>query len=154
MGWVIFKSMAPMHCGQILPNDSLFVLTGDERRIPFAIAKVREYPNADLYIIGAGAQGRIDTIRPAIIESRSKSTYQNALAIRDIVRHRELNRIVVITTEDHINRANYLIRHELPNVEIISCPAPLSGMPAGKRLERWTIEYVKYLITMLGIKES
>ena len=143
-----------MHCGQILPNDSLFVLTGDERRIPFAIAKVREYPNADLYIIGAGAQGKIDVARPAIIESRSKSTYQNALAIRDIVRHRDLKRIVVITTEDHINRANYLIRHELPDVEIISCPATLTGMPAGKRLERWATEYIKYIITMFGIKEN
>jgi hypothetical protein len=30
----------------------------------------------------------------------------------------------------------------------------LAGMPVGKRLERWTTEYIKYIVTMIGIKES
>ena len=77
--------MAPRKCGEILANDSIFVLTGDERRIPFAMRKMREFPNADLYIIGVGApHGKIDVSRPAVIESKSKSTYQNALAIKKI----------------------------------------------------------------------
>ncbi len=151
---MIFKSLAPVQCGTILPNDSIFVLTGDERRIPFAMRKMREFPNADLYIIGAGAQGKIDVSRPAIIESESKSTYQNALAIKDIATRRGLDRLVVITTEDHMNRARYLIRSELPQTEIVACPATLYGMPPGKRLERWATEYVKYIVTMFGIKES
>ncbi len=154
LGGMIFKSVAPIRCGNILPHDSIFVLTGDERRIPFAMRKMREFPDADLYIIGAGAQGKIDVARPAIIESESKSTYQNALVIRDIVTQRNLKRIVIITTEDHINRAIYLIKNELPNTEIIACPATLAGMPPGKRLERWTTEYIKYIVTMFGIKES
>ena len=72
LGGMVFKSTAPIQCGTILPNDSIFVLTGDERRIPFAMRKMREFPNADLYIIGAGAQGNIEVARPAIIESKSK----------------------------------------------------------------------------------
>ena len=108
IGGMLFRSYAPRTCGEILPNDSIFVLTGDERRIPFAIRKMNEYPNADLYIIGAGANG-IETGRPAIIESRSKSTYQNALAIKKIATERDLDRLVIITTEDHMNRAKYLI---------------------------------------------
>jgi uncharacterized SAM-binding protein YcdF (DUF218 family) len=92
--------------------------------------------------------------RPAIIESKSKSTYQNALAIKKIVNDKNLDRIVVITTEDHINRAKYLIHSELPNTEIVACPATLVGMPPAKRLERWTTEYIKYIVTMIGIKES
>ncbi|MDO4423187.1 MAG: hypothetical protein Q4C08_00105, partial [Pseudomonadota bacterium] len=96
LGGMVFKSTAPIQCGTILPNDSIFVLTGDERRIPFAMRKMREFPNADLYIIGAGAQGKIDIARPAIIESKSKSTYQNALAIRDIAQIRDLKRVVII----------------------------------------------------------
>lgn len=154
LGGMIFKSLAPIQCGTILPNDSIFVLTGDERRIPFAMRKMREFPNADLYIIGAGAQGKIDVSRPAIIESESKSTYQNALAIKDIATRRGLDRLVVITTEDHMNRARYLIRSELPQTEIVACPATLYGMPPGKRLERWATEYIKYIVTMFGIKES
>ena len=154
LGGMIFKSLAPIRCGTILPNDCIFVLTGDERRIPFAMRKMREFPDAELYIIGAGASGNIDISRPAVIESDSKSTYQNALAIKDIATRRGLDRLVIITTEDHINRAKYLIKHELPETEIVACPATLVGMPPGKRLERWTTEYIKYIITMFGIKES
>ena len=83
---MLFRSSAPRVCGEIFPDDSIFVLTGDERRIPFAMRKLNEYPNIDLYIIGAGATS-IATERPAIIESQSKSTYQNALAIKKIATH-------------------------------------------------------------------
>ena len=97
----------------------------------------------------------METIKDrALIESDSKSTYQNALAIKNIVRQKNLDRIVIITTEEHMNRAKHLIRQELPKTEIIACPAMLVGMPAGKRLERWAIEYIKYIVTMFGIKES
>ena len=145
IGGMYFKSSMPNQCNEITDYDSIFVLTGDERRIPFAIKKMQEFPHADLYIIGAGASGVIDKAQHAIIESKSKSTYQNALAIKKIATNAGLDRIVVITTEEHINRAKYLIRHELPNTKIVTCPARLTGMPAGKRLERWAIEYIKYI---------
>lgn len=154
IGGLVFKATSPIQCGTILPNDSIFVLTGDERRIPFAVQKMQEFPNTDLYIIGAGIQGDVQTSEHVIIESESKSTYQNALAIKKIATEKNLERIVVITTEDHINRARYLIHSELPNTEIISCPATLYGMPARKRLERWATEYIKYIVTMFGVKES
>lgn len=154
IGGMVFKATSPVQCGTILPNDSIFVLTGDERRIPFAIRKMQEFPNVDLYIIGAGTHSTDCVSRPAIIESESKSTYQNARAIKDIATEKQLQRIVIITTEDHIHRARYLVHNELPDAEIISCPATLYGMPARKRLERWVTEYIKYIVTMFGIKES
>ncbi len=153
IGGMYFRAHSPRRCGEIFPNDSIFVLTGDERRIPFAMRKLNEYPNADLYIIGAGASG-INTERPAIIESKSKSTYQNALAIKKIATERELDRVVIITTEDHMNRAKYLVQSELPKTQIITCPAILTGMAPSKRLERWATEYLKYIVTMVGIKEG
>ena len=155
IGGMVFKSSAPRECGQIMPDDSIFVLTGDVRRIPFAMRTVSQYPDTDVYIIGAGANtAAFDSARPVMIESESKSTYQNAIAIRNIVNKTGLERIVVITTEDHMNRAEYLIRHELPTTEIVTCPATLYGMPAPRRLERWTTEYIKYIVTMFGIKEG
>lgn len=154
LGGMIFKVSAPHNCGMILPDDSIFVLTGDERRIPFAIRQMEKYPDTDLYIIGAGAPAVGDLNRHAQIESESKSTYQNAMAIKNIVSNAGLDRIVIITTEEHMNRAKYLIQHELPNTKIVTCPATLVGMPAPKRLERWAIEYIKYIVTLMGIKES
>lgn len=154
LGGMMFKSMAPTQCGTILPDDSIFVLTGDMRRIPFAMRMLRTYPDADLYIIGVGADASYEMTRRVTVESESQSTYQNARAIHDIVVRAGLDRIVLITTEDHMNRASYLVRSELPNVEVVTCPARLAGMPPARRLERWTIEYVKYIVTMFGIKEG
>ena len=150
----MFKSLAPTRCGKIFPDDSIFVLTGDARRIPFAIKKLDEYPDTDLYVIGAGATEISDLGRRATIESQSKSTYQNALAIADIARKNGLDRIVLITTEDHMLRAKYLVRRQMPNVDIVECPAALREMSATQRLERWGIEYIKYIVTMFGIKEG
>lgn len=154
LGGMIFKSTAPTRCATLFPNDSLFVLTGDGRRIPFAMRQLRKYPNADLYIIGAGAPNSIKPARHITIESESKSTYQNATAIKKIVDANGLDRIVLITTVDHFNRAKYLLRQELPTIEITACPVPLTGMPVVRRIERWTTEYIKYIGTIMGIKES
>ncbi len=154
IGGMVFKSAAPTRCPQLRPDDSIFVLTGDARRIPFAMRQLSKYPDADLYIIGAGANASPAITRRASVESDSKSTYQNAVAIRKIARQTGLDRLVIITTEDHMNRALYLVRGQLPGMEIVACPAALAGMPPAKRLERWTTEYIKYIATMIGIKES
>lgn len=154
LGGIVFKSAAPKDCDAIKTDDSIFVLTGDQRRIPFAMRQLEKYPDADLYIIGAGANASPDVLQRVSVESESKSTYQNALAIKNIVVRTGLDRVVIITTEDHMNRALYLIRHELPNTEIVACPTRLAGMPPAKRLERWTTEYIKYIVTLFGIKEG
>lgn len=153
LGFAIFKSTVPTRCSTILQNDTIFVLTGDSRRIPFAMRKLRQYPRANMYVIGAGGTAGYKSDR-IIVESDSKSTYQNALAIKKISDKLGLNRIVLVTTVDHYNRARFLLRHELPDVEIVACPVPLSGMPVSKRLERWMTEYIKYVGTLIGIKES
>ena len=153
IGGIWFKAMTPSHCAAIRGDDKMFVLTGDARRIPFALRQIKSRPDADLYIIGAGAQHVVETPR-VMIESTSKSTYQNAIAIREIATQNGLRRIVLITTEDHMNRAMYLARNEMPGMEIVACTVPLRGLPAPRRLERWATEYIKYVVTMFGIKES
>ncbi|MBR3510610.1 MAG: YdcF family protein [Alphaproteobacteria bacterium] len=145
--------MTPPRCGSLIENDNIFVLTGDTRRIPYALKKLDNIKYGKLYIIGAGANNIINSPH-TIIESASKSTYQNALAIKNIVQTNLLERIVIVTTEDHMNRALYLLRNEMPNIDIVACPASLTGMSTPARLKRWTIEYIKYIVTMFGIKEG
>lgn len=154
LGGIVFKLTSPNDCDFILDNDSIFVLTGDFRRVPFAMRQIEKYPDADLYIIGAGLNPQYQNTERAIIESESKSTYQNALAIKGIVEKSGLDRIVIITTEDHIQRATFLVKSELPDTQIVSCPVTLHEMKPARRLERWLVEYVKFLITMVGIKEG
>lgn len=154
IGGMAFKALTPNKCAEILSDDTIFVLTGDMRRIPFAMRQLRKHQDADLYIIGAGANGSFEMARRVTIESESKSTYQNALAIKEIAKEAGLDRFVIITTEDHMNRAMYLIKHEMPETDVIACTVPLTDMPVTKRLERWVIEYIKYIVTLLGIKEG
>lgn len=149
----MFKSTTPPRCESLLQDDNLFVLTGDTRRIPYAMEKLKTLKYGNLYIIGAGAT-KIPEMKKATIESESKSTYQNALAIKNIVTKKKINRIVIVTTEDHMNRSLYLLRNEMPDTDIVPCPASLTGVSAPERLKRWTIEYVKYIVTLFGIKDS
>lgn len=153
LGFAVFKSTTPTECATILKNDTIFVLTGDVRRIPFGLRKLREHPGTSMYIIGAG--GYLGEKSPRIrVESDSKSTYQNALAIKKIADRNGLNRIVLVTTVDHFNRARFLVNGELNDTEIVPCPVRLDGMPTHKRLQRWLTEYIKYIGTLVGIKES
>ena len=152
-GGIMFKSMTPPRCESLQQDDSIFVLTGDARRIPYAIKKLDSLQYGNLYVIGAGVTSIPNHVH-VNVESASKSTYQNALAIKKIVQDKKLNRVVIVTTEDHMNRALYLLRNTLPETDIVACPASLTGMPAPIRVKRWAIEYVKYIVTMFGIKES
>ena len=152
-GGIMFKSMTPPRCESLMQNDNIFVLTGDARRIPYALKKLNDLPYGNLYIIGAGAENI--TERPHVnIESKSKSTYQNTLAIKKIAGEQNIKRVIIVTTEDHMNRSLYLLREILPETDIVPCPASLTGMPTPARLKRWSIEYIKYIVTLCGIKES
>ena len=154
LGGMIFKLSSPMGCGPILPNDNLFILTGDARRVPYALQQTERYPTAKIHIIGVGGH-KFDTgLHRVVMEKESKNTYQNALAIQKIVQQKHLDRIVIVTTEEHMKRAIHLIHHETPTTELVTCSAPLVGMPASRRLERWTVEYLKYIATLFGIKEG
>ena len=152
-GGIMFKSVTPPKCEVLMQNDTIFVLTGDERRIPYAMKKLDDLQYGQLYIIGAGAN-KISNREHVRIETESKSTYQNSLAIKRIVEQNKLQRIVIITTEDHMNRSLYLLRNVLPETDIIPCPASLTGMAAPMRVKRWGLEYMKYIVTLFGIKES
>ena len=152
-GGIMFKSMTPPRCESLMQDDNIFVLTGDARRIPYALKKLDDLQYGNLYIIGAGTE-KI-TERPHVnIETDSKSTYQNTLAIKRIAQEQNIKRVIIITTEDHMNRSLYLLREILPETDIVPCPASLTGMPTPARVKRWTIEYIKYIVTLCGIKES
>lgn len=152
-GGIMFKSVTPPRCESLMQNDTIFVLTGDERRIPYALKKLEDLQYGNLYIIGAGGH-KITEREHVRIETQSKSTYQNSLAIKQIVEKNDLRRIVIITTEDHMNRSLYLLRNVLPETDIIPCPASLTGMPTPMRVRRWGLEYIKYIVTLFGIRES
>ncbi|MCL2331753.1 MAG: YdcF family protein [Proteobacteria bacterium] len=156
-GGAAFRLSTPNTCAQLSADDEIFVLTGDVRRIPFAVKLLDGFPGRRLFIVGAGARtvsGLVPAnLMPRIeLESESKNTYENALAVREIVLARGFRRIAIITTEDHMNRAMLLVSRELPDTVILACPVALRNMPKGDRIARWTFEYFKYIGTLAGFK--
>ena len=157
-GAVWFKRSAPTKCPALSADAKIFVLTGDSRRIPFATAKLSGFPDRRLYIIGVGthnfAQYVNDDVRRQVTdEYESKSTAENAVAIKNIVTAEKFRKIVLVTTADHMMRSMVLVQRQLPDTAIVACPVPLNGTPVARRMERWGTEYVKYLGTIAGIEK-
>lgn len=151
-GFAAFKLATP-RCGPIPDDAHIFVLTGDARRIPFALEKLEGHPDRRLYVIGAGTPALDTKFTSQIeIENQSKSTAENAVAIKHIALRKILTNIVVITTDDHINRSIFLIKKQIPYIAINACGVPLTKMPAAKRLDRWISEYIKFIGTIIGIE--
>lgn len=164
-GGIIFKLSAPPACPPLAKDEKIFVLTGDIRRIPFGLHLLESHPRRRMYIIGVGgiAQGGGDyfsAIIPkdekakVVIESESRSTYENAIAVREITSAQSIKKFALVTTEDHMTRALLLMQRRMPDAEIIPCPVPLHGMPAARRIERWGTEYFKYLGTLAGMESK
>lgn len=139
-----------------MPNDTLVVLTGDGMRIPYAVKILKRYPRTSMFISGVGAGQLADIVGDTAlwgrikIDQKSKTTYENSVEISKYVLKKNYNRIVLITSDYHIRRARLLLEKQLYNVEIAVCPVPSYKLPTNVRLQRWGMEYVKYLGTSLG----
>ncbi|MDR1207531.1 MAG: YdcF family protein [Rickettsiales bacterium] len=158
-GGAWFKASAPKSCPALGTDAKIFVLTGDVRRIPFATKLLYDFPDRRLYIVGVGTHNFSPMISEEIqrqidIEKDSKTTSENAIAIAEIVHAQGFKKIVLVTTADHMMRSKLLIRRRLPDTKITSCPVQLHGMPAPRRLERWGMEYLKYLGTLIGLESK
>ena len=153
---VWFKTSAPTTCPWLSNTEYIFVLTGDGRRIPFAMNKLYGFPNRTLYVIGTvpDYMNHVpEQFRGQVrIEYHSTTTHENAIAIGRIVRDYNLQRITIITTEDHMPRSMILAHRHVPDTEIIACPVALTNMDATRRLDRWLNEYIKWLGTVIGIE--
>jgi len=159
LGGVIFKISAPRECPPLSRTENIVVLTGDIRRIPFGMQLLKNQPLRRMYIIGVGGHNYSAMIPRAQrgkihLETESRTTYENSLAIREIVQAQGIQSFALVTTSDHMHRSLLLIRRRLPNTNIVPCPVPLHGMPANRKLERWGMEYLKYLGTVLGIESK
>lgn len=158
-GAVAFKSATPNSCARVREDDTLFALTGDIRRIPYAMKLLEHHPNRKLQIVGVGGHEYAALIPSEFknrisIEVDSKSTFENSLAVKKIAKEKNLKRIVVVTTEDHMNRSLLLIKRQLTKAMIIPCPVRLQKMPPTERLARWGLEYIKYIATIFGFEKK
>lgn len=118
-------------------NEAIVVLTGDERRIPKAIELLRLRGSPLLVISGTGKGTTLtdlvnmqgDAVLNAhevweriVLEPRSSSTLENALESGKILAERGVKRVILMTSDYHLWRAQHAFKKNLPQYEYILYP--------------------------------
>ncbi len=78
-----------------------------------------------------------------IIESRSKSTLQNARFSIDILRQHNMHRAIIVTSWYHSRRALHCFQQLGPDLQFVSCPS-YWGYPFSEWLSQGVIGYLVY----------
>jgi uncharacterized SAM-binding protein YcdF (DUF218 family) len=117
----------PKEVGQ---TDLIVVLAGGRGRLSESIKLLKAGHAKRLFIAGAGHMARVNSVFDAseledidrgqiYLERISKSTYQNALQVRNYVIEHEVSSILLITSNYHMKRAKYIFEEILPqNVSV------------------------------------
>lgn len=131
-------------------EEVLVVLTGDRNRIPQALALLEVRHSPVLIISGAGKgasltdlvnaqRGTISNIQPLWgkleVESNSTSTLENAIEVKKLLKDRKSNRLILITSDYHMERALQIFRSFFHQQEIV----PFS---VGSELTQWSWDQV------------
>ncbi|MDR0448922.1 MAG: YdcF family protein [Rickettsiales bacterium] len=133
-------------------SKNIAVVTGDKTRIPRAFEIAKETPGARVLISGAGSNDlKLPAGMKIEIETKSKTTYENSLAIRDWVLKNGFDDIAIITSDYHMWRTMLLLRRQLPFTKIEACAVESQGLTKRHRMELWIREFGKYVMTMVGI---
>ena len=100
-------------------SDALVVITGDKRRIPASLELLRNQPDSWLFISGVSKKTNLAEIMSlnqtggnengfwnrVILDSNATSTVENAEETEKFIQARNLNRIILITSDYHMLRA-------------------------------------------------
>ncbi|MDR2685452.1 MAG: YdcF family protein [Rickettsiales bacterium] len=147
---LIFYNAVP-ECKWIQSNH-IAVLTGDKQRIPKAIEFARSKPRARLLISGAGSTDlKLPSNLDIEIETESKTTYDNSMAVRDWVIRNGFDDVAIITSDYHVWRTLLLTRRAMPFTKIEICAVSSENLTRRQRMDLWVSEFGKYVMTMLGI---
>jgi uncharacterized SAM-binding protein YcdF (DUF218 family) len=165
-GFVWFERHVPRHEIKLdRKADGIVVLTGAASRIADAIELLAVQRGKRLLITGvyhATSAREIARITPLYsryftccidIDRSALNTLGNAYETKRWVRHYDFKSLIVVTSNWHMPRAMIELRHQLPEVELISYPVvadknpgPWWSNPNSTRL--LISEYLKYLYAL------
>ncbi|MDR0319573.1 MAG: YdcF family protein [Rickettsiales bacterium] len=150
---VVFVHAVP-EC-RAVRSKNIVVVTGDKTRIPKAIEIAEIRGDSRLFISGAGSHDlKLPKNMKIEIETESKTTYENSIAIRDWVLRHGFDDIALITSDYHMWRTLLLVRRQLPFTKVEVCPVESPGMTRRRKLELWITEFGKYIMTMVGVNDK
>ncbi len=127
--------------------DVLVTLTGGMGRLDRGLSMLLSGRGDFLVISGVNESSDIESIffielrekkyippDKVIVEKGSKSTYENAIATKEILRQRGFRSLILITSRYHMKRALYAFRRVMPE-DVSICPYPVDS--PNFRLEGW-----------------
>lgn len=139
---------------------AIVVLTGGRGRALTGLELLRAGAAKRLIISGVSEDADIDSIFPSgvskkersviALEKSSKSTYENAIEVRELLSEKEINSILLITSEYHMQRAMLVFEKVMPrHVDIKEYPVESPVFNAerwweGKGVMLVGLEFVKY----------
>lgn len=127
---------------QVSEREAIVVLTGDWGRIPRAVELLRERGSPLLIVSGAGKgiskkdlvnqQGDAatyihETWERILVESKSKTTIENAENTAAILSKRYVDRVILVTSDYHMTRSLKVFEQVFPSVEYFALPV-VSGI--------------------------
>jgi uncharacterized SAM-binding protein YcdF (DUF218 family) len=147
--------------GAITPGaDAIVVLTGGKGRAEAGLSLLQQGAAGFLIVSGVNEDADIESIFGGtagpwelniILEKRSRSTYENAVEVRRLVKEFDIGSIVLITSGYHMQRASYTFGRILPGDVKIE---PYTVSTPNFDVERWwgsagslwlvLTEFVKY----------
>lgn len=118
-------------------HEAIVVLTGDRRRIPKALELLRSRGSPLLLISGTGKGISLTELvnqqgdsavkihehwEKIVLEDKSTSTIQNARNSSKVLHEKGVKRIILVTSEYHMNRSLMIFKKAVPDAEIFAYP--------------------------------
>lgn len=104
--------------------DAIVVLTGGKGRIEEGLLLLRGGKARTLILSGVAEDAGVDSIflhrvgeeerKSIILDKRSRSTYENAVEVRRLMREKNLKSMVLITSAYHMKRAHFIFSRVMP----------------------------------------
>lgn len=141
--------------------DAIVVLTGGKGRTREGLELLRKGAAAVLIISGVNKDACLDSIflnqirdnrerESVILEKKSRSTLENAVEVRKLMRERGFKSMILITSSYHMKRALFIFRRVMPpDITIWTDSVRTASFNAknrwsGNSLMLIAIEFVKY----------
>ncbi len=155
LGLIKFKSSIPKTPLNLNSSDAVIVLTGDRgKRIEKGYHLISRTNDEKMFITGVGGSKEVlqkilgfeESIVTCCIEFgyKAENTYQNAIETRHWAINNNIESIILVTTDLHMQRSLFLFQ-QITNLDIQAYPIDYEKdlIP----LEKLFAEYIKYIIS-------
>ena len=144
--------------------DGIVVLTGDQFRIAKGIELLKRNPSKKLLISGVNKNiNPVDIMKefPSSINffqccidigKDAKNTFENIIETFEWMKSNEFTSIIIVTSDYHLPRVKLEINRFIDNQQIFYEAVKTDESDSILRLKKITLEYIKYIRTILSIK--